>query len=73
MANAELACAYAALALHDAGLVVTAEAIIEMTKTAGIEIDGSFWPIFFERVGKTMNDLDNLIANAVPSISLIYY
>lgn len=63
MSNEELASTYAALALHDAGLAVSASAILAMAKKAGVEMNGAFWPNFFERVLKTTS-LDNIILNA---------
>lgn len=70
MSSEELACTYAALALHDAGLPVTSSAICNMAKKAGVNIDGTFWPIFFERVIKTMDELDNVIATSLPGKSI---
>jgi len=63
MSNEELASTYASLALHDAGLAVSSAAISAMAKKAGVEMDGTFWPNFFERVLKTQS-LDSIILNA---------
>lgn len=62
MSNDELASTYASLALHDAGLAVTADKINAMAKKAGVDI-AAFWPNFFERVLKTQS-LDDIILNA---------
>jgi len=47
MSFEELTCTYAALALLDSGIPVTATAINAMAKKAGIEVN-AFWPNFFE-------------------------
>jgi len=62
MSTDELAVTYAALALHDGGLAVSAAAINAMVKKAGVTVD-AFWPNFFERVLKTQN-LDSIILSA---------
>jgi ribosomal protein L12E/L44/L45/RPP1/RPP2 len=62
MSTDELASTYAALALHDAGLAVTAASISAMAKKAGVEV-APFWANFFERVLKTQS-LDDIILNA---------
>jgi large subunit ribosomal protein LP1 len=62
MSNDELASTYASLALHDAGLAVTADKINAMAKKAGVDV-AAFWPNFFERVLKTQS-LDDIILNA---------
>jgi len=56
--NDELACSYAALILHDAGVTVNAEAITKIIKAAGVTIK-PFWPKLFERAlaGRDINDI----------------
>jgi large subunit ribosomal protein LP1 len=58
-----LACAYAALILHDDGIAVTAEKIKKIVAAAGITNLQPYWPSLFERVLKGKN-IDDLILNA---------
>merc|ERR1712130_203581 len=60
--NDELACTYAALILHDAGVSVTADNISKLTNAAGVSVT-PFWSNFFEDVLKSQN-LDDIILNA---------
>eukprot|EP01125_Pyxidicula_operculata_P021947 TRINITY_DN8783_c0_g1_i1.p1 TRINITY_DN8783_c0_g1~~TRINITY_DN8783_c0_g1_i1.p1 ORF type:complete len:109 (+),score=40.49 TRINITY_DN8783_c0_g1_i1:453-779(+) len=55
----ELACTYAALVLHDAGLPVTATAMGTLMKAANITVQ-PFWPALFARVLASRN-IDEVI------------
>ncbi|KAK9743226.1 hypothetical protein RND81_03G226100 [Saponaria officinalis] len=61
MSIAELACTYAALALHDDGISPTAENISTLIKAANISVD-SFWPSLFAKLLEKKN-VGDLIAN----------
>eukprot|EP00735_Rhodelphis_limneticus_P008914 TRINITY_DN2384_c0_g1::TRINITY_DN2384_c0_g1_i2::g.20685::m.20685 TRINITY_DN2384_c0_g1::TRINITY_DN2384_c0_g1_i2::g.20685 ORF type:complete len:130 (+),score=65.01,sp/O01359/RLA1_OSCTI/52.68/2e-21,Ribosomal_60s/PF00428.14/1.7e-22 TRINITY_DN2384_c0_g1_i2:53-391(+) len=56
--NQELACVYAALAIHDDGVEVTADNIRAILAAANIEVE-AFWPGLFAGLLKkrSMNDL----------------
>eukprot|EP01130_Rhizamoeba_saxonica_P006255 TRINITY_DN2492_c0_g1_i2.p1 TRINITY_DN2492_c0_g1~~TRINITY_DN2492_c0_g1_i2.p1 ORF type:complete len:114 (-),score=42.82 TRINITY_DN2492_c0_g1_i2:56-397(-) len=61
--NAELACTYAALILHDGGVDVTAAGINALIEGAGLQDVPPFWPNLFQTVLKERS-LDDIIANA---------
>ncbi|KAL9234589.1 hypothetical protein vseg_009445 [Gypsophila vaccaria] len=61
MSISELACTYAALALHDDGIAPTADNISTLIKAANINVD-SFWPSLFAKLLEKRNAGD-LIAN----------
>ncbi|KAF0852456.1 60S large subunit ribosomal protein P1 [Andalucia godoyi] len=66
MSNAELACTYAVLALHDDGIAITADKIKSLLDAAGVKYD-AFWPKMFARFceGRNINDL--LTVQAAPA------
>eukprot|EP01117_Protostelium_nocturnum_P013075 TRINITY_DN4852_c3_g1_i1.p2 TRINITY_DN4852_c3_g1~~TRINITY_DN4852_c3_g1_i1.p2 ORF type:complete len:117 (+),score=47.33 TRINITY_DN4852_c3_g1_i1:119-469(+) len=59
---AELACTYAALALHDDNVPITAEKISALLKAANVNVQ-PYWAGIFARVLAKAN-LDDLINNA---------
>ncbi|CAJ1976034.1 unnamed protein product [Sphenostylis stenocarpa] len=62
MSVAETACSYASLILHEEGIAVTADNIVTLLKTAKVQVD-SFWPPLFAKLAEKKN-LGDLIANA---------
>eukprot|EP01127_Copromyxa_protea_P011150 TRINITY_DN2788_c0_g1_i1.p4 TRINITY_DN2788_c0_g1~~TRINITY_DN2788_c0_g1_i1.p4 ORF type:complete len:107 (+),score=41.99 TRINITY_DN2788_c0_g1_i1:561-881(+) len=62
MSTDELACTYASLILHDAGVTVTSAAILKLAEAANVKVT-PFWPNFFENQLKGQN-LDTLILTA---------
>ena len=61
MSNAELACTYAALILHDDGIAITADKIATIVKAAGVEIE-PYWPTLFAKLLERKN-IEDLITN----------
>eukprot|EP00735_Rhodelphis_limneticus_P008913 TRINITY_DN2384_c0_g1::TRINITY_DN2384_c0_g1_i1::g.20683::m.20683 TRINITY_DN2384_c0_g1::TRINITY_DN2384_c0_g1_i1::g.20683 ORF type:complete len:127 (+),score=55.49,sp/P52855/RLA1_MAIZE/48.62/5e-18,Ribosomal_60s/PF00428.14/4.9e-22,PepSY_2/PF13670.1/80,PepSY_2/PF13670.1/10 TRINITY_DN2384_c0_g1_i1:54-383(+) len=59
MANQELACVYAALAIHDDGAEVTADNLKAMLTAANIKVD-AFWPGLYASL-LTKKSMSNLI------------
>ncbi|KAJ1414760.1 Ribosomal protein P1/P2, N-terminal domain [Sesbania bispinosa] len=62
MSVGEIACAYAALILHEDRIAVTAENISTLLKTAKVKVE-SYWPTLFAKLAE-MKNLEDLIANA---------
>jgi len=62
MSTEELACTYAALALHDDGIPVTADKITTLLNAAGVTFQ-PYWPSIFARALNGKN-LDDLITNS---------
>ncbi|KAK7258443.1 hypothetical protein RIF29_24020 [Crotalaria pallida] len=62
MSHGETACSYAALILYDDGIPVTAEKISALLKSAKIEVE-SYWPPLFAKLAEKRN-LGDLIASA---------
>ncbi|PRP81242.1 hypothetical protein PROFUN_02076 [Planoprotostelium fungivorum] len=62
MSTEELACTYAALALHDDGIPVTADKIAALLNAAGVTF-APYWPGIFARALGNKN-LDDLITNS---------
>jgi len=58
----ELACTYASLILHDAGVAITGRGITKLTEAANVWVT-PFWPNFFENQLKGQN-LDTLIMSS---------
>merc|ERR1712232_1132725 len=57
-AKAELACAYAALALHDDGVEITADKLSALVKAAGVNIPAVWTSLFAKALsGKNVEDL----------------
>ncbi|KAJ1623428.1 60s acidic ribosomal protein-domain-containing protein, partial [Pavlovales sp. CCMP2436] len=65
--SSELACVYAALALHDDGVEITAEKISSMLSAAGVTVE-PYWPSLFAKlcVGKDLGAMISSIG-AAPS------
>ena len=61
MSNAELACTYAALILHDDGIAITADKIATIVKAAGVEIE-PYWPTLFAKLLERKS-IEDLITN----------
>ncbi|GMH38613.1 hypothetical protein BSKO_06497 [Bryopsis sp. KO-2023] len=61
MSVSELACTYAALILHDDGLEISADNLLTLTKSAGIEVE-PYWPGLFAKLFQS-KDLGDLITN----------
>jgi len=62
MSTEELACTYAALALHDDGIPVTADKIAALLNAANVTF-APYWPGIFARALGNKN-LDDLITNS---------
>ncbi|KGN63426.1 60S acidic ribosomal protein P1 [Cucumis sativus] len=60
MSTSELACAYAALALHDDGIAITAEKIAAVVAAAGLCVE-SYWPSLFAKLAEKRNIGDLLL------------
>ena len=65
MSNAELACSYAALLLHDDGIEITADKIQAVLTAADVRVD-SYWPGLFATFAQSANidDLLNSVGSA---------
>ncbi|XP_052185781.1 60S acidic ribosomal protein P1-like [Diospyros lotus] len=61
MSTSELACAYAALILHDDGIPITAEKIVKLVKAANVQVE-SYWPGLFAKLLEKRS-VDDLILN----------
>ncbi|KAL1565487.1 60S acidic ribosomal protein P1-like [Salvia divinorum] len=61
MSVGELACTYAALALHDDGIPITAEKISALLKAASLTVE-SYWPSLFAKLCEKRN-VEDLIMN----------
>ncbi|KAL8551127.1 hypothetical protein ACS0TY_000271 [Phlomoides rotata] len=61
MSIGELACTYAALALHDDGIAVTAEKIATLLKAANLSVE-SYWPSLFAKLCEKRN-VEDLLTN----------
>ena len=69
MSDAELACTYAALILHDDGIAITADKIATVVKAAGVTIE-PYWPALFAKLleRKSIEDLiTNVGGGAAPA------
>ncbi|CAG9461189.1 unnamed protein product [Pedinophyceae sp. YPF-701] len=61
MADAEAACTYACLLLHDDGVEITADKIQKVLDAAGVKVE-TYWPTLFARTLAVKN-MDDLITN----------
>lgn len=61
MSAGQLACAYAALILHDDDMEITAEKMEKIIAAAGVEIE-PYWPSLYEKLFKS-NSVGDLICN----------
>ncbi|KAK3194524.1 hypothetical protein Dsin_025834 [Dipteronia sinensis] len=61
MSNGEIACTYAALILHDDGIAITAEKIVQLLKAANVVVE-SYWPSLFAKLAEKRN-IDELVMN----------
>jgi large subunit ribosomal protein LP1 len=63
--SSELACVYAALALHDDGVEITADKISAMLKAAGVVVE-PYWPSLFAKLcqGKDLSSMISSIGAA---------
>ncbi|TXG63101.1 hypothetical protein EZV62_010095 [Acer yangbiense] len=61
MSIGEIACTYAALILHDDGIAITAEKIVQLLKAANVHVE-SYWPGLFAKLAEKRN-IDDLIMN----------
>ncbi|KAH9624876.1 hypothetical protein KSS87_020276 [Heliosperma pusillum] len=61
MSISELACTYAALALYDDDIAITADKITDLVKAANITIE-SYWPSLFAKLLEKKN-VEDLILN----------
>ncbi|XP_050203694.1 60S acidic ribosomal protein P1 [Mercurialis annua] len=61
MSIGETACAYAVMALHDDGIPVTAEKILQLVKAANVKVE-SYWPGLFVKLAEKSN-INDLIMN----------
>ncbi|XP_023551718.1 60S acidic ribosomal protein P1 [Cucurbita pepo subsp. pepo] len=61
MSSSELACAYAALALYDDGIAITADKIAAVVAAAGLCVE-SYWPSLFAKLAEK-RDIGDLLLN----------
>ncbi|XP_022968593.1 60S acidic ribosomal protein P1-like [Cucurbita maxima] len=61
MSTSELVCAYAALALHDDGIAITADKIAAVVAAAGLCVE-SYWPSLFAKLAEK-RDIGDLLLN----------
>ncbi|PWA13745.1 60S acidic ribosomal protein P1 [Artemisia annua] len=61
MSVGECACTYACLILHDDGITITAEKIVELLRAENVSVE-SYWPGLFAKLCEKKN-LDELIMN----------
>ncbi|KAI9181609.1 hypothetical protein LWI28_016680 [Acer negundo] len=61
MSTSEAACTYAALILHDDGIAITSEKIVQLLKAANVTVE-SYWPNLFAKLAEK-RDIDDLIMN----------
>ncbi|KAK1560325.1 hypothetical protein Q3G72_025239 [Acer saccharum] len=61
MSIGEIACTYAALILHDDGIAITSEKIVQLLKAANVHVE-SYWPGLFAKLAEKRN-IDDLIMN----------
>ncbi|XP_044491154.1 60S acidic ribosomal protein P1-like [Mangifera indica] len=61
MSVSDLACSYACLILHDDGIPITAEKIVQLVKAANVEIE-SYWPGLFASLAAKRN-IEDIIVN----------
>eukprot|EP00303_Exanthemachrysis_gayraliae_P000527 CAMPEP_0206005658 /NCGR_PEP_ID=MMETSP1464-20131121/4714_1 /ASSEMBLY_ACC=CAM_ASM_001124 /TAXON_ID=119497 /ORGANISM="Exanthemachrysis gayraliae, Strain RCC1523" /LENGTH=126 /DNA_ID=CAMNT_0053379109 /DNA_START=59 /DNA_END=436 /DNA_ORIENTATION=- len=64
--GSELACVYAALALHDDGVEITADKIAALLKAANVEVE-PYWPSLFAKLcqGKDLGTMISSIGSGV--------
>ncbi|KAK2649957.1 hypothetical protein Ddye_017446 [Dipteronia dyeriana] len=61
MSTGEIPCTYAALILHDDGIPITAEKIVQLLTAANVSVE-SYWPSLFAKFAEKRN-IDDLIMN----------
>ncbi|KAG8458175.1 hypothetical protein KFE25_011706 [Diacronema lutheri] len=68
--SSELACVYAALALHDDGVEITAEKISAMLAAAGVTVE-PYWPGLFAKLcqGKDLGAMISSIGSAPAAVA----